>query len=206
VFDRSKPLPGGGHLEQADGTAWMAFYCGTMLAMALELAHEDPAYEDIASKFFEHFVAHRRRDEHAGRHRACGTRPTASTTTSCIQSNGGFPVNFLLIEALERYHHFYGETFLIEFPTGSGRRINLAAAAQALGERLTRLFLPDANGRRPAMGDSLPWVRGPGGCDHLLFHEFFHGETGQGLGASHQTGWTALVAHLLVNRNRDRGL
>ncbi|HRE07390.1 MAG TPA: hypothetical protein PKX00_17370 [Opitutaceae bacterium] len=342
VFDRSKPLPGGASLAQADGTAWMAFYCGTMLAMALELADEDPTYEDIASKFFEHFVriaeamnhlggtglwheadgfyydqliqAHgvsspvrlrsmvgiiplfavefidearldklpgfakrtrwflkHRRDlagqiaylshdgDSTGRHllaiptrerlervlrhvfdeseflspygvrslsRSYGDEPfvlslghehhrvayvPGDSDSGLFGGNSNwrgpvwFPVNFLLIEALERYHHFYGETFLIEFPTGSGRRVHLAAAAQALGERLTRLFLPDANGRRPAMGDSLPWVRGPGGCDHLLFHEFFHGETGQGLGASHQTGWTALVAHLLVNRNRDRG-
>lgn len=341
VFDRSKPLPGGGTLAQADGTAWMAFYCGTMLAIALELADGDPTYEDIASKFFEHFVRiaeamnrlggsglwheedgfyydqliqdqgtssavrlrsmvgiiplfavefidearldalpgfakrtrwflKHRRDlaaqiaylshdgESTGRHLlAIPTRERLERVLGYVfdeneflspfgvrsmsrvyeakpfvftvgnerhqvdyvpgDSNSGlfggnsnwrgpvwFPVNFLLIEALERYHHFYGDTFTIEFPTGSGRRVNLATAAQALTERLTRLFLSNDAGERPCHGPSSATTCGPHWQDHLLFHEYFHGETGQGLGASHQTGWTALVAHLLVNRERNR--
>lgn len=334
VFDRSKPLPHGGTLAQADGTAWMAFYCGTMLAMALELAEGDPTYEDIASKFFEHFVriadamnrfggsglwheedgfyydqfmvpgepaeavrlrsmvgiiplfavefidesrldalpgfAKRTRwflkhrsdltgqiayltqdGENRGRHllaiptrerlervlryvfdekeflspygirslsriyektpftlRAAGEEYRVSYVPGDSDSGlfGGnsnwrgpiwFPVNFLLIEALERYHHFYGDTLKVEFPTGSGNRITLAEAAQALGQRLTRLFLPNAEGQRPCQGAEPRFVHDPHWRDYLWFHEYFHPETGQGQGASHQTGWTALVAHLI---------
>jgi len=332
VFDRSKPLPTGGHLEQADGTAWMAFYCGTMLAMALELAEHDPAYEDIASKFFEHFVAiadamnqlggrglwhaedgfyydqllvdgksfplrlrslvgiiplfavefiddarldclpgfarrtrwflENRRDL-AGQISYLATGGCAGRRLLAIPSRdrlermlryvfdeaeflspygirslsrryaeqpfvltaggeryqvnyvpgesdswlfGGnsnwrgpvwLPMNFLLIEALERYHLFYGDSFLVEFPTGSGRRITLAAAARELAARLVRLFGAGPDGRRPAHGPAWDYLRRNGHDDLVLFHEYFHGETGQGLGASHQTGWTALVARLI---------
>ncbi len=336
VFDRSKPLPGGGHLEQADGTAWMAFYCGTMLAMALELAEGDPAYEDIASKFFEHFVAiadamnrlggsglwheedgfyydqwkvdgrgeplrlrsmvgviplfavefieestlaklpgfakrtrwflENRRDlaaqisymahdgRDAGRHMlAIPTRERLERVLRYVldereflsphgvrslsrhhaehpfvlhldgqehrvdyvpgESNtwlfGGnsnwrgpvwFPLNYLLIESLERYHHFYGDSFTLEFPTGSGRRLNLAAIADELARRLTGLFLPNGGGRRPALGLDPRFVSDPHWRDLILFHEYFHGDTGEGLGASHQTGWTALVAKMITDR------
>ncbi len=336
VFDRSKPLPGGGHLEQADGTAWMAFYCGTMLAMALELAEGDPAYEDIASKFFEHFVAiadamnnlggaglwheedgfyydqlkvagggqplrlrsmvgviplfavefieestlqklpgfakrtrwflENRRDlasqisYMAGDGCETGRRLLAIPSRERLErvlryvfdekeflsahgvrslsqryaeqpfvlhlagevhrvdyvpgeSNtwlfGGnsnwrgpvwFPLNFLLIEALERYHHFYGDAFTMEFPTGSGRRLNLAEIARELSQRLVGLFLPNGGGRRPALGLEPRFVSDPHWQDLLLFHEYFHGETGEGLGASHQTGWTALVAKMITDR------
>jgi len=334
VFDRSKPLPGGGSLAQADGTAWMAFYCSTMLAMALELAESDPIYEDIASKFFEHFIAIADAMNNLGgkglwheedgfyydqfvfpdgrtefvrlrsmvgivplfamefismqqlealpgfakrtrwflthrpdlvREISCLARDGSSTghfslaiptrarlervlryvfdeqeflsphgvrslskkysdkpyvlridgESHCVNyvpgdANSGlfggnsnwrgpiwFPVNYLLIEALERYHHFYGDTFTMEFPTGSGRRLTLAAIAAELSRRLVKLFLPDANGRRPALGDDPRFASDPHWCDHLLFHEYFHGDTGSGLGASHQTGWTALVARLI---------
>ncbi len=332
VFDRSKPLPTGGHLDQADGTAWMAFYCSTMLAIALELAEQDPAYEDIASKFFEHFVsiadamnhlggtglwheedgfyydqlllegksfplrlrsmvgiiplfavefieeerldqlpgfakrtrwflenrkdlaadisymakgpAGRRRllaipskerlarvlryvfDEkeflspygvrslsriyaekpftlHAGGDEYRVEYVPGESDTGLFGGNSNwrgpvwFPTNFLLIEALERYHHFYGDSFLVEFPTGSGNRINLAQAAQELARRLVGLFLPGANGVRPCHGAEERYQQGQSNQDLVLFHEYFHGETGLGLGANHQTGWTALVARLI---------
>ncbi|MES1167080.1 MAG: glucosidase [Pseudomonadota bacterium] len=331
VFDRSKPLPTGGTLEQADGTAWMAFYCGTMLSIALELAEGDPAYEDIASKFFEHFVAIADAMNHLGGtglwHEEDGfyydqllidgkasplrlrsvvgiiplfaveiidegrmarlpgfakrtrwfleNRQDLGAQISYLEQRGGgryllaipsrerlervlryvldeaeflsahgvrslsrayrdqpfvlrahggewrvdyvpgesdsglfggnsnwrgpvwFPLNYLLIEALERYHHFYGDSFTLEFPTGSGRRLNLAQIARELAQRLVTLFLPNGGGRRPALGLESRFVGDPHWRDLLWFHEYFHGETGQGLGASHQTGWTALVTRLI---------
>jgi hypothetical protein len=332
VFDRSKPLPTGGALEQADGTAWMAFYCGTMLSIALELAEGDPSYEDIASKFFEHFVAiadamntlggtglwheedgfyydqllldgrseplrlrsivgviplfavelidearmaklsgfakrtrwflENRQDlsssiSHLVQHGGKGTFLLAIPSRVrlervlryvldeaeflsdhgvrslsrayrdrpfTLQVNGGdwrvsyvpgesdsglfggnsnwrgpvwMPLNYLLIESLERYHHFYGDSFQLEFPTGSGRKMNLAQIARELARRLVTLFLPNGGGRRPALGMESRFVNDPHWRELLWFHEYFHGETGQGLGASHQTGWTALVARLI---------
>jgi hypothetical protein len=108
-----------------------------------------------------------------------------------------FPLNYLLIEALERYHHFYGDTFTVEFPTGSGRRFTLQQVARELSRRLVSLFLPNAAGRRPALGMEARFVNDPYWKDCLWFHEYFHGDTGQGLGANHQTGWTALVTRLV---------
>jgi hypothetical protein len=348
VFDRSKPLPGGGRLEQADGTAWMAFYASTMLAMAMELAQFDNTYEDIASKFFEHFVhiadamntlggmglwheddgfyydqlkvedtvaplgirsivgiiplfavevleqadidrlpGFRKRMEwflkhrpDLGRHiaycdrsgresaaddgregRASGRRLLAIPSRERLErvlrylldeseflaphgiralsrhhrdrpfvlwadgqehrvdytpgeSNTGlfggnsnwrgpiwFPVNYLVIEALERYHHFYGDEVQVECPTGSGRRQNLFEVSQELRRRLANLFLPDGSGRRPCHGDDPRYSVDPHWRDFPLFYEYFHGDTGRGIGASHQTGWTALVATIL----RDLG-
>ena len=341
VFDRSKPLPTGGHLEQADGTAWMAFYCSTMLAMALELAEGDPAYEDIASKFFEHFVAiadamnnlggtglwheedgfyydqlkmggqsfplrlrsmvgiiplfavefiederldklpgfakrtrwflenrkdlssqisYMTRDKSATGRRllAIPSRerlervlryvfdereflsPYGVRSLSRVyqehpfvlqaggqeyrvdyvpgESDSGlfggnsnwrgpvwFPTNFLLIEALERYHHFYGDSFTVEFPTGSGRRVTLQVAAQELGQRLVKLFLPGVDGGRVCHGSGCSKTEADRLKGMVLFHEYFHGETGQGLGASHQTGWTALVARLIEDICAKKG-
>ena len=338
LFDRSKPLPGGGRLEQADGTAWMAFYCGTMLAMALELAVTDPAYEDIASKFFEHFIAitdamntlggtglwneqdgfyydqllvdgksiplcirsavgiiplfaveilessiidrlpgFRKRMEWFVEHRQdlarhisymqkaghnghshyllaipsrerlermlryvldeteffspYGIRSVSryykdhpyvfrsdgreytvqyvpgESDTSMFGGNSNWrgpiwmPLNFLLMESLERYHHFYGDDFQIECPTGSGRMMNLGQVAQELTRRITTLFLPDGAGRRPINGgDSL--FEDPHWRDLVLFYEYFHGDSGRGCGASHQTGWTALVGRLIEDVGR----
>jgi hypothetical protein len=108
-----------------------------------------------------------------------------------------FPVNFLLIEALERYHHFYGEGLRFECPARSGQWLNLKQIARELAARLTRLFLPGTNGRRPCFGDEPRFARDPHWRELLLFHEYFHGDSGRGLGAEHQTGWTALVAQLL---------
>jgi hypothetical protein len=338
VFDRSKPLPTGGVLEQADGTAWMAFYCSTMLSMALELARQDPVYEDIASKFFEHFVAivdamntlggNGLWDEQDGFYydqiymdgranplrvrsmvgmiplfaveilegglidRLKGFRkrmdwflnnrkdlarnisymkPSDSDHTHyllAIPSQqrlervlkyllneseflspfgirslsrfhldhpyvfhadgkeygvkycpgegdtglfGGnsnwrgpvwFPLNFILLEALEKYHHFYGEGFKVECPVGSGKMLTLQQTADELGSRLMNAFIPDKSGRRPCHGDDPRFAEDPNWRDLLLFHEYFHGETGRGCGASHQTGWTSLVARLIVGRGR----
>ncbi len=342
VFDRSRPLPNGGHLEQADGTAWMAFYCATMLAMSLEMSRSDPGAEDIASKFFEHFIhiadamntlggsglwdehdgfyydqmyvdgqrvplrvrsmvglipliavevltdetidelpgfrkrlqwflTYRRdlakqisymesRDGAAsqGRHLLAipsrerlirvlryvldereflspfgirslskyhGDHPYAfrcrgqefrvdyvpgESNTNMFGGNSNwrgpiwFPVNYLLIEALERYHYFYGDTLRVECPTGSGRRMNLNEVAQELSRRLVRLFLPDGEQRRPYQGRGSQPLAGPDDRDRLLFYEYFHGETGAGLGASHQTGWTSLVAHCLEHTIRGK--
>lgn len=334
VFDRSKPLPTGGHLEQADGTAWMAFYCGTMLSIALKLAEKSPEYEDMASKFFEHFVAITSAmntlggsglwDEEDGfyydqihvegrtiplkirsmvgliplfacevleesvmsrlpgftkrmqwflthekelaRHveRREGREGQPGRTLLSIPSRdrlqrvlrylldekeflspfgirslskvhadhpyvfrvngeefrvdytpgesvtglfGGnsnwrgpiwFPVNYLLIEALERYHHFYGDEFKVECPTGSGQWMTLQEVASELGRRLIGLFLPGADDhQRPCHGQETRYASDPHFKDLLLFHEYFHADTGRGLGATHQTGWTALVARLI---------
>jgi hypothetical protein len=339
VFDRSKPLPTGGHLEQADGTAWMAFFCATMLSMALELASEDAAYEDVASKFFEHFIAitdamnslggtglwdeadgfyydqlhidHIKRplrlrslvglvpllacevlDERVferlpGFRRRLDwflrNRPDLASRISCMQPHdalarrllavpsrerlvstlrymldeneflspygirsvsavhrehpyvlhangteyrvaydpgesttylfGGnsnwrgpiwMPLNWLLVEALERYHHFYGDSLQVEFPTGSGRMADLGTVARDLAARLANLFLPDAEGRRPCHGEDLRYATDPAWSGLVLFHEYFHGDTGRGLGASHQTGWTALAVMCIEEVARRR--
>jgi hypothetical protein len=339
VFDRSAPLPGGGYLDQADGTAWMAFYCGTMLSIALELAKSNRAYEDMASKFFEHFVAivdamntlggsglwneedgfyydqmhvgertiplrvrslvgimplvaveiieqetidalpgFKKRLEWFLRNRAdlarhigymeCGTchdhRMLAITSRERLErvlrylldeqeflSSHGirsvskfhkeqpyvlalegreyrvdytpaegatglfggnsnwrgpiwFPINFLIVEALERYHHFYGDALQVEFPTGSSRRMDLAGVAREIAARLVGNFLPGPDGRRPCHGTDERYARDPHWKDLVLFYEYFHGDTGRGVGASHQTGWTALVASLLDGIARGR--
>jgi hypothetical protein len=339
VFDRSAPLPHGGTLEQADGTAWMAFYCLTLLDMALELARENPAVEDMASKFFEHFVAIADAMNHwSGSGLWCdvdgfyydqahldgcttqirvrslvGLLPmlavlvleredldrlpgftkrmdwflrnrrdlaqqidTERTTDGCVrrllaipsrarlerlvrylldegeflspygirsvskyhaahpyelrvddttlrvaytpgESTSGlfggnsnwrgpvwFPLNYLIIEALERWHYFYKDSLTVEIPTGSGRRGTLFDAAREIERRLNRLFVPDAEGRRPCHGDDARWATDPRWRDHVLFHEYFDGDTGRGCGASHQTGWTALVVRGLLNAARER--
>ena len=332
VFDRSRPLPGGGHLHQADGTAWMGFYCVTMLAMALELARENPVYQDMASKFFEHFIAiadalnnfdgaglwneedgfyydHLRMngERHVLKTRSMvgiipllaveilndahiqklpgfmrrmkwflDNRPDlARLITMCSHSEsekfsllalptrerlerilgrlldekeflsphgirslsrvhekepfafevdgqrhtvgyapgespsgmfGGnsnwrgpvwFPINYLLIEALERYHRFYGDDFKVECPVGSGIFLNLSEVAHFLSCRLTSLFTPDGAGSRPCHAGDSRYASDPHWRDLVLFHEYFHGDTGRGLGATHQTGWTALVTRCI---------
>ena len=342
VFDRSKPLPNGGTLRQADGTAWMAFYCGTMLSIALELARgdgtqTDAAYEDMASKFFLHFVQITDAMNHLGgtglwneedgfyydqvhadgrviplqtrslvgllpliavevleeetikrlpgfyhrfqwfmEHRAdlagdisfCevgdnrrllaipsrerlervlrymldeneflsphglrsvskfhGKHPyvfsaggaeqrvdyePAESTTYLFGGNSNwrgpvwFPINFLIVEALERYAHFYGDTLKVECPTGSGQLMNLREVSLELSARLAGIFLPDENGRRPCHGDDARFSTDPHWRNLVNFHEYFHGETGRGLGASHQTGWTALAIGCLADVARNR--
>ncbi len=332
VFDRSHPLPTGGFLQQADGTAWMGFYCLTMLSMALELAEADPVYEDMASKFFEHFIAisdamnslggtglwdeqdgfyydrlkvdgqqiplrtrslvglipliavevietsqiekmpgfkkrmewflgyradlkplitygepcshfcHRMLaiptqerlkralrymlDEneflspyglrsvsrfhrespyvfHAGNQEHRVEYVPGEGTSYLFGGNSNwrgpiwFPINYLIIEALERYHHFYGDKFKIECPVGSGKMLTLQEVSQELSRRLSSIFLPNEEGVRPFHGNDTRFARDPHWRDLVLFHEYFHGDTGRGLGASHQTGWTALSVKLL---------
>ena len=341
VFDRSNaPLPAGGTLEQADGTSWMAMYCLNLLAIALELARENPSYQDVANKFFEHFllIAHAmksvddgadgvgginlwdetdgffydvlhmsdgesepmrvrsmvgliplfavetfepsveerfpefmkrvrwfvenrpeltdrvvpldQRGEETGRgllaildkkllvrvlerlldekeflspygvrslSRAHAEHPYVMQlggTTYRIdyepgESHSGlfggnsnwrgpvwFPVNYLIIESLQKFHHFYGDDLKVECPTGSGNFMNLWDVASEISHRLTQLFVPDEKGVRPADRGNTR-ANDPHFHKHLHFYEYFHGDDGRGLGASHQTGWTALVAKLL---------
>jgi hypothetical protein len=110
------------------------------------------------------------------------------------------PVNFLIIESLERFHHYYGDDFKVEYPTNSGQYLSLNEIATALSKRLMKLFLRDANGRRPVSGEYDKLQQDPNFSNYILFYEYFHGETGKGLGAAHQTGWTGLIAKLLQPR------
>jgi hypothetical protein len=116
-----------------------------------------------------------------------------------------FPVNYLLIEALQRYHHFYGDSLTVECPTGSGRMMNLEQVAAEIARRLVSLFLADAAGRRPCHGDNRRFAEDLAWRDLVLFYEYFHADTGRGCGASHQTGWTALVTRCLEDLAAQRG-
>jgi hypothetical protein len=111
-----------------------------------------------------------------------------------------FPVNFLLIEALKRYNRFYGDDLQVEYPTGSGQKKSLGEIADDLSRRLVALFLDDEEGRRPVFGDTELFQTDPDWHDLIPFFEYFHGENGRGLGAAHQTGWTALVANLILRK------
>ena len=333
LFDRSRPLPNGAVLEQSDGTSWMAMYCLNMLRIAIELARVNSVYEDIASKFFEHFLyiasamnrggglglwdeddgfyydrmrlpnavsfplkvrslvgliplfavetidgdvlkklpGFRRRMEWFQDHRSdlcaniasvsrqgvedrrllalvmparlrrilsrmldqteflsphgirslsrahkdnpytihmngdeykVGYEPAESTTylfggNSNWRGPVWFPVNYLLIESLQKFNHYFGDDFKIEFPTGSGNQLSLGDVAAELSRRLSRLFLAGADGRRPLYGGTEKLQSDPHFRDHILFYEYFHGDNGAGIGASHQTGWTSLVAKLI---------
>jgi hypothetical protein len=335
VFDRSAPLPTGGHLEQADGTAWMGMYCLNMLMIALELARENRVYEDVATKFFEHFLyiagalnniggdglslwdeedqffydvlhmpddsrvplkvrslvafipllavetiepdvldalpdfkkrlewflehrpnlaklvsrwhepgmeerhllalvrGHRMKRllkrmldpeeflsdygiraiskylaKHPYDYRTHGmdyvvTYEPGESSTGLFGGNSNwrgpiwFPINFLLIETLQKFHHYYGDDFLVECPTGSAQKLTLWQIADQLSCRLTHIFLRADDGRRPVFGSNETFQADQNWRDYLLFYEYFHGDTGRGVGASHQTGWTALVAKLL---------
>ena len=337
VFDRSAPLPTGGYCEQSDGTSWMAMYTLNLLAIALELAKQDSAYEDVASKFWEHFIhiaaamnnlghdeislwdeedgffydvlhlqdgthfplkvrsmvgliplfavetlegelldslpGFKRRMEwfienrpdltqNVARMRPHGASSDrrmlsvvnrdrlrrvlavmldeqeflspygvralsrrhkekpyvlrvdgaehrvdyepAESSTGLFGGNSNwrgpvwFPVNYLLIESLQKFHHYLGDDYRVECPTGSGVMMNLWEVAAELSRRLSHLFLRDSEtGRRPIYGVVEKFQRDPHWCDLLLFHEYFHGDNGAGIGANHQTGWTGLVAKLL---------
>ncbi len=343
IFDRSRPLPTGGTINQADGTAWMAMYALNLMRISIELAHDDRAYEDIAAKFFEHFLyiaeamtnmggdgiglwdeidqfyydmlnlpggarvplrvrsmvgliplfavevldstnearlpyfaarlrwllTHRpklaalvsRWDEkgesssmllsllrghrmkmllrrvldeseflsdngvralskyhelhpfmldHDGQHFEIGYVPGESTS-GAFGGNSNWrgpvwmPVNYMLVEALREFHQYYGEDFTVECPAGSGRHLTLAVVADELARRLTRLLLRGPDGRRPTMGDNQILQQDPHFRDNLIFYEYFHGDTGRGVGASHQTGWTGLLA-LLLQPGTEAGL
>ena len=335
VFDRSAPLPTGGHLEQSDGTSWMAMYTLNLLAIATELARHDPAYEDVASKFWEHFlyIAHamtnrgsdglalwdaedgffydvlhlpngerrplkvrsmvgliplfavetlepdllsalagfRRRLEwfidnrrdltanvacmrtegqgdrrllsivnadqlrsilsvmldereflspygiralsrvhkeqpflfHVDGHEHRVDYEPGESSTGLFGGNSNwrgpiwFPVNYLIIESLQKFHHYLGDDFTVECPTGSGRLMNLWQVAEELSRRLSAIFLRDGSGRRPVFGRTEVFQQDPYWRDLILFHEYFNGDDGSAVGASHQTGWTGLVAKLL---------
>ena len=335
VFNRSDPLPSGEFVEQADATGWMAMYSLNLMAIALELAREDSAYEDVASKFWEHFlyiasaINHMGADGEGmwdeedgffydvihlgdGRHQPLKVRSMvgliplfavetleprlmdqlpgfkrrmqwfienrpdlthnvasmvvpgkgerrlmsivdpnqlrrilqrmlhedeflspygirslsrvhkdhpfslswdgmthsvgyepAESRTGLFGGNSNwrgpvwFPLNYLLIESLQRFHHYLGEEYKVECPTGSGTMMTLWEVAAEISRRLSRLFLRDADGRRPANGGAAVFDADPHWREHILFYEYFHAETGAGLGASHQTGWTGLVAKLL---------
>jgi hypothetical protein len=341
VFDRSASLPTGGHIEQADGTAWMGMYSLNMLTIALELARTKPAYEDVATKFFEHFVyitnafydmggqgvslwddqdgffydvvhapdgafvplrvrsfvglipllavqaLEPQQLEHLPRfrrrlawllkyrpHLAAHVAPLSETGAhshyqlaivgrdkltrilrrmfdpdeflsdyglralsrahaenpfSCrvgeqtytvgyepAESSSGlfggnsnwrgpiwFPINYLIVEALRKYHHHYGDSLTVDVPQGSGNRLTLDRAADELSRRLGCIFLraETGGGRRPVFGGEPIFQNDPHWRDHILFYEYFHGDNGAGIGASHQTGWTALVANLMQRGN-----
>ena len=146
--------------------------------------------------------------EYAGRHYGVTYLPGESDSglfggNSNWRGPIWFPVNYLLIESLQKFHHYYGEEFQIECPVGSGRLVTLERAAEELSRRLTRLFLRDGAGRRPALGGNERLQTDPNFRDYVLFYEYFHGDTGRGVGAAHQTGWTGLVAKLLMPRQRD---
>ena len=115
-----------------------------------------------------------------------------------------FPVNFLLIEALQKFHHYWGDEYKVECPTGSGVFMTLWQVAAELSKRLTHIFLPDETGRRPVHGDCAPYREDPHWRDLVLFYEYFHGDDGSGIGASHQTGWTGVVAKLLQQSGESR--
>ncbi len=339
VFDRSAPLPTGGHINQADGTSWMAMYCLNLLRISLELSLHNPVYEDIATKFFEHFLGiasamarnigqdgvglwhegdefyydtlelpdgrvvplrlrsmvgliplfavetlepehlaklpgfaarlkwyldHRpdlarlvsRWNEPGKGERALlsllrghrmkallrrmldeseflseyGVRALsrwhrdhpyvfegqghsmevryqpAESTSGVFGGNSNWrgpiwmPVNYLLIESLQKFHHYYGDDFKVECPTGSGRFLTIDQVAHELSVRLSRLFLRDAQGRRPVNGTNEKLQKDPHFRDYIRFYEYFDGDNGRGCGAEHQTGWTALVAKLLLPR------
>jgi Glycosyl hydrolase family 63 C-terminal domain len=335
VFDRSAPLPTGGHLEQADGTAWVALFCQNMIELSIELASEDPSYQDMCTKFVEHFAwiasgmnrtgpggmwdeedgfyydVLRRPDGDTQRLKVrsmVGLLPLCATTVieqwqrervpnvtetwmkrlkrtpELLQSmhatgpgsegvagrgilalvneerlrrilarvldeqeflspyglralsryhlehpyvftvgeqeyrvaylpsesdSGMFggnsnwrgpiwlPVNVLIIRALLQYYLYYGDNFKVECPTGSGRMMNLFEVSKELSARLARIFLRDEQGRRPVFGGAEKFQTDPHWRDYILFYEYFHGDNGAGLGASHQTGWTGLVARLI---------
>jgi hypothetical protein len=340
VFDRSSPAPSGGHIDQADGTSWMGMYCLNLLRIALELAQHNHVYEDVATKFFEHFLhiaealtniggdgdgiglwdeedqfyydvlhlpngrtiklkvrsmigliplfavetlepelleqlpdfkrrlhwfleyrpdlanlvsrweepgrgerrllsllrGHRMKrllarmlDEseflsdfgvralsrrHADEpyifdccgHPVCVAYEPGESTSGLFGGNSNwrgpiwFPVNYLLIESLQKFHHYYGDDFRIEYPTGSGQFRTIHEVANELTRRLTRIFSRDETGRRPVLAYHEKLENDPHFRDYILFHEYFHGDTGHGIGASHQTGWTGLVAKLLQPR------
>ncbi len=338
VLDRSSPLPTGGYINQADGTSWMAMYCLNLMRIALELAQTNHVYEDIATKFFEHFlyiakamnnigdqgiglwdeedqffydvlrfpdgrmtplrarsmvgliplfaveiiepellerlpdfkrrlewfmkyrpelaalVAHWMEPGHGNRRLLSLLRPDrmrhvlrrmldeseflspfgvrslsrahrdqpylvsldgqrVSVSYQPAESESGlfggnsnwrgpvwFPVNYLLVNALYRFADFYGEGLKVECPTGSGREYRLDQVADELARRLVSIFRHDGQGRRPFHGASDKQNSDPHFRDHVLFHEYFHGDSGRGMGASHQTGWTGLVAKLLQPR------
>ena len=205
AFDRSRPLPVPGVLEQSDGTAWMAMYCMSLLEIGLRLADTDPTYEDIAVRFYEHHLDHPFTLE-VGNVTATIDYEPGESTTGLFGGNSNwrgpvwFPLNYLFINALYRYGRYYDQSMKVEHPVGSGVQLTLDEVADEITRRLVSLFLPGPDGRRPVHGDDPLLQEDPAWRDLIWFHEYFHGDTGAGLGASHQTGWTGLVLHLIAAR------
>ncbi|MEH2158952.1 MGH1-like glycoside hydrolase domain-containing protein [Nostoc sp.] len=334
VFDRSAALPTGGHIDQSDGTSWMGMYCLNMLAIALELAKTNPVYEDIATKFFEHFLYIADAMNKIGEMEASlwndsdgfyydvlhlperqvtlkvrsmvgliplfaietiepetlkllpgfkkrlewfiQNRPDLRQNVACMVTKGvgarrllaivsrdklrsilqkmldeseffgpygiralsrfhagnpyifdvngsqfrvdyepaesssglfggnsnwrgpvWFPVNFILIESLQKFHYYLGDDFKVECPTGSGQMMTLWEVASELSQRLTSIFLQNASSKRPVYGEIQKFQNDPHWQNLILFYEYFHGDKGSGIGASHQTGWTGLIAKLI---------
>lgn len=183
VFDRSAPLPTGGHIDQSDGTACMGFYCLVMLKIALELANKNPVYQNSASKFFEHFL------------------PIARAMTGDYR--GGLSLwseeDGFFYDAL----HLPGGSFKVECPTESGHEMTLGEVATELSLRLVRLFLRNGDDERPIYGGQRLFQDDSHWRDLILFNEYFHGDNGAGLGAAHQTGWTGLVAKLIQQSGKS---
>jgi hypothetical protein len=161
---------------------------------ALSKAHEDQPY-----------VYHVNGDRLAVRYQPAESDSGVFGGNSNWRGPIWFPVNYLLIESLQRFHHYYGDDFKVECPTGSGNFLTIEEVAEELSRRLTRIFLRDEEGRRAVFGDHPKLQGDPHFRDHLLFYEYFHGDTARGVGASHQTGWTGLVAKLLHPRRREAG-
>jgi hypothetical protein len=221
VFDRSAPLPTGGHLEQADGTAWMSMYCQNLAEVAVELAGHDPVYQDMAIKFVEHFLwiaaAMNRKgpdglwDEEDGFYYDLLRFPDGRSQKLKVRSMVGLlPLCATVVgeESGRQKTPRMTERFrdrirrmpeLLEHihPTGSGQLMNLFEVAREIGNRLSRIFLRDEQGRRPVYGGTEKFQNDPHWRDYILFYEYFHGDNGAGLGASHQTGWTGMIASVL---------
>ncbi|MBI2742578.1 MAG: glucosidase [Chlamydiales bacterium] len=344
VFNRSEHLPNGGTLYQSDATSWMGMYCLNMLTISLELAHENPSYEDMASKFLEHFlyisnaINHKSSDRLPlwdeedgfyydllmlpdGTHHHLKVRSMVSIVplfavaavpkeifekfkgfnkrlewfldnrldlcdkVACMRTTGveerrlfsimnrerlkrvlekmldeseflspygirslskyhekhpyvlklnsheytvayepaestsrlfggnsnwrgpiWFPLNMLIIESLQKFHYYLGDEYKVECPTGSGKMMTLWEVASEIANRLVRMFLMDSNGHRPIYGGNTTFQDDPYWKDHLLFNEYFHGDNGSGIGASHQTGWTGLVAKLIQQLGHYQGM
>ena len=189
VFDRSRPLPTGGYLQQADLDENEFF--SPYGIRSLSKIHATQPYIFRAD----------------GQEYRVEYEPGEGNThlfggNSNWRGPVWFPINYLIVEALERYHHFYGDDFKVECPTGSGVLKNLREVADELSRRLIRIFLPDSTGNRPCHGDEKIYASDPHWKDLILFYEYFHGDTGRGCGANHQTGWTALVARLIISQAR----
>ena len=219
LFDTSKPLPGGGTLEQSDGTAWAAMYALGLMRIAMELTAVDPGHENLVAKFFEHFIYISSAIQGDGLNSGLWDetdqfyynrlRVPGEGATRIYGGNSNWrgpvwmPVNYLLIEALRELDRFYGAEFTMPVPTGGDHPVTLGAIADLLSERLQGLFLKDGAGRRPFIGDHELALHDPAFADLVQFNEYFHGDTGRGLGAAHQTGWTGLVALLIAQSTRE---
>jgi hypothetical protein len=231
VFDRSQPLPLGYQLKQADATGWMAMFALNMTAIALELTQTVPDYEDIAIQAYEQFLgicdalsgyatgrpskrqqdpraphgsrrAARRRHGH-GRIRSRRVHSPLFGGNSNWRGPIWLPVNYMLIQSIEKFHRFLGDGFSFVVPCLGNKCLTLKGVANLISERVVKIYRRDESGAQPALQARPPVCSDEHWRDLLLFYEYFHAETGQGLGASHQTGWTGLIANLVLRRYRQ---